>query len=78
VGAVKQDTALRKLKPMFSDARVDAATRLPAQKQGQFHVLRDGQVQRLNADRSVLRTEQLSEEDILQLARQTLVGTGRQ
>ncbi len=71
VGRVKEDTALKKLKPMFSDARVDANAKLPAQKQGQFHVLRDGQVQQLKADRSVMRTEQLPEDEILKLARQT-------
>jgi energy-coupling factor transporter ATP-binding protein EcfA2 len=72
VGRIRETTALNKLKPMFSDARVDAAAKLPAQKTGQFHVQRDGQVQQLKADRSVLLTEQLSEEEILQLARQTL------
>ncbi|WP_224370117.1 ATP-binding protein [Hyalangium versicolor] len=71
VGRVKENTALAKLKPMFSDVRVDISSKLPAQKQGQFHVLRDGQVQRLEATRSVIRTEQLSEEQILQLAKQT-------
>jgi hypothetical protein len=72
VGRIRETTALNKLKPMFSDARVDAAAKLPAQKTGQFHVQRDGRVQQLKADRSVLLTEQLSEEEILQLARQTL------
>lgn len=71
VGRVKEDTALRKLKPMFAEARVDANAKLPAQKQGQFHVLRDGQVQQLKADRSVMRTEQLPEDEILRLAHQT-------
>lgn len=72
VGRVKEDTALKKLRPMFADARVDANVKLPAQKQGQFHVLRDGKVEQLKADRSVMRTEQLAEDEILKLARQTL------
>ncbi|WP_426749590.1 helicase HerA domain-containing protein [Myxococcus sp. Y35] len=72
VGGVKEDNALKKLKPMFSEARVDAETRLPGQKQGQFHVLRDGQVQQLKADRSVIKTDQLSEDEILKEARRTL------
>ncbi|MBZ4422246.1 helicase HerA domain-containing protein [Myxococcus sp. RHSTA-1-4] len=71
VGAVTQETALRKLRPMFTEARVDADAKLPGQKQGQFHVLRDGQVQQLKASRSVMRTEQLPEDEILKLARQT-------
>jgi DNA helicase HerA-like ATPase len=76
VGRVRESTGLKKLKPMFSDARVDVDTRLPAQKPGQFHLQRDGQVQQLKADRSMMRTEQLSEDEILQLARQTLERRG--
>ncbi|QSQ19584.1 DUF853 family protein [Pyxidicoccus parkwayensis] len=72
VGKVKEDNAIRKLRPMFTEARVDADAKLPSQRQGQFHVLRDGQVQQLKADRSVMRTEQLPEDEILKLARQTL------
>jgi energy-coupling factor transporter ATP-binding protein EcfA2 len=72
VGRVRETTGLKKLKPMFSDARVDIDSRLPAQKPGQFHFQRDGQVQQLKADRSMMRTEQLPEDEILQLARQTL------
>ncbi|MFP2925840.1 helicase HerA-like domain-containing protein [Pyxidicoccus sp. 3LG] len=71
VGRVKEENALKKLKPMFSEARVDADAKLPGQKPGQFYVLADGQVQQLKADRSVMRTEQLSEEDILKFARQS-------
>lgn len=72
VGGVKEDNALKKLKPMFTEARIDAETRLPGQKQGQFHVLREGKVQQLRADRSAIRTEQLSEDEILKEARRTL------
>ncbi|WP_163786330.1 ATP-binding protein, partial [Myxococcus vastator] len=72
VGGVKEDNALKKLKPMFTEARIDAETRLPGQKQGQFHVLREGKVQQLKADRSTVRTEQLSEDEILKEARRTL------
>ncbi|MCE9669711.1 DUF853 family protein [Myxococcus stipitatus] len=71
VGKVKEENALKKLRPMFSEARVDADARLPSQKQGQFHVLRDGKVEQLKADRSVIRTVQLSEDEILRLARAT-------
>ncbi|RKI61391.1 DUF87 domain-containing protein [Corallococcus sp. AB049A] len=67
-GRVKEEVALKKLKPMFAEARVDPAIRLPPQKTGQFHVLREGQVEQLKADRNIIKTEQLSEEEILQLA----------
>ncbi|NOJ77747.1 ATP-binding protein [Myxococcus xanthus] len=72
VGGVKEDNALKKLKPMFTEARIDAETRLPGQKPGQFHVLREGKVQQLKADRSAIRTDQLSEDEILKEARRTL------
>jgi DNA helicase HerA-like ATPase len=72
VGSVKEEVALKKLKPMFSEARVDAGARLPGQKMGQFHVLREGQVHQLRAERSVVRTEQLPEDEIIRLARGTL------
>ncbi|NOK37491.1 DUF87 domain-containing protein [Corallococcus exercitus] len=68
IGRVKEDRAISKLRPMFSDTRVDPAMRLPAQKMGQFHVLRDGQVEQLKADRNIIKTEQLAEDEILQLA----------
>ena len=71
VGRVKEDNAIRKVKPMFAEARVDAEAKLPGQKPGQFHVLREGKVQQLKADRSVMRTDQLSEDEILRFARQT-------
>lgn len=71
VGRVKEDIAIRKVRPMFAEARVDADAKLPGQKPGQFHVLREGKVQQLKADRSVMRTDQLSEDEILRFARQT-------
>ncbi|HZI08707.1 MAG TPA: DUF87 domain-containing protein, partial [Archangium sp.] len=55
VGRVKEDTALKKLKPMFTDARgVDVTAKLAGQKMGHFHVQRDGQVQQLKADRNLI------------------------
>ncbi|MCP3064261.1 DUF87 domain-containing protein [Myxococcus sp. K38C18041901] len=71
VGRVKEDNALRKLQPMFTEARVDADAKLPGQKAGQFHVLREGKVQQLKADRSAISTNQLSEDEILLYARKS-------
>nr|WP_236673710.1 helicase HerA-like domain-containing protein [Comamonas sp. JC664] len=76
VGRVKEDVALRKLKPMFNEARVDADAKLPNQRLGQFHALRDGQVQQLKADRSVIKTDQLPEDEILKEARRSLERSG--
>jgi len=72
VGRVKENNSLQKMKPMLSEARVDFSAKIPAQATGEFHVLRDGKVERLKADPSVLTTEQLSEEELVRLARRTL------
>nr|BDT32251.1 DUF87 domain-containing protein [Myxococcus sp. MH1] len=71
VGLVKEGSAIKKLHPMFSEARVDADAKLPGQKPGQFHVLREGKVQQLKADRSAISTNQLSEDEILLYARKS-------
>ncbi|MBU8894141.1 DUF853 family protein [Corallococcus sp. M34] len=77
VGCVREERAIGKLRPMFSEAKVDASQTLPPQRQGQFHLLRDGQVRKLKADRSVMRTEQLPEDEILRLARRTQERQGK-
>jgi energy-coupling factor transporter ATP-binding protein EcfA2 len=71
VGQVKEETALRKLKPMFSEVRLDPAARLPGQGTGQFHLLRGKEVVALRSQPSLIRTEQLPEERIQELARST-------
>jgi DNA helicase HerA-like ATPase len=69
VGRVKEETALKKLKPMFSECRVDVAAKLPGQETGQFYLLREKEATALQAAPSVMKTEQVSEERILELAR---------
>jgi hypothetical protein len=76
VGCVKQETSIAKMRPMLSECRVDVASKLPAQETGQFHLIRDGAATSLLASPSVMRTEQLPEHEILELARRTLPGTG--
>jgi DNA helicase HerA-like ATPase len=76
VGRVKEKTALDKMKPMLSECKVDVAAKLPVQETGQFHLLRDGEVVGLRADRSALDPEQLPEEEILALARSTREAAG--
>ena len=71
VGRVKEPTALAKMKPMLSECRVDVAARLPAQETGEFHLIRDGEVNGLRAAPSIMATEQLPEGEILDLARRT-------
>jgi hypothetical protein len=71
VGRVKEPTALAKMKPMLSECRVDVAAKLPAQEPGQFHLLRDGSATRLLAAPSLMPTDQLPEQEILDLARRS-------
>jgi DNA helicase HerA-like ATPase/energy-coupling factor transporter ATP-binding protein EcfA2 len=71
VGRVKERTSLEKMKPMLAEARVDFTARIPGQGTGEFHVMRAGQVEAVKAARAAMSTQQLSEEEILQLAART-------
>jgi hypothetical protein len=68
VGKIKEPTAIRKMKPMLAECKEDVSIKLPAQKTGEFHLLRDAEALAFQADRSLLVTEQLAEEEILTLA----------
>lgn len=70
VGRVKENTALHKMRPMLKEARTDIAAKLPGLEAGQFFVVREGQVESLAAVRSLVAAEQLSEAEILRLARE--------
>jgi GTPase SAR1 family protein len=71
VGRVQQDTAIAKLKPLFEGCRLDVASRLPARDTGEFFLLREGQATPFRAAMSLLRTEQLPDGEILELARRS-------
>ena len=75
VGRVAQQTALAKMRPMLGDCKVDVESRLPNQSTGQFHLIREREVTAFRADRSLVATEQLSEAEILALARRTRSGS---
>jgi energy-coupling factor transporter ATP-binding protein EcfA2 len=68
LGRIHQDTALKKLKPLFG-ARGEQVSRLGGHAAGQFTLIRDGQPQSLRADRSVLEAQQWTEDEILQSAK---------
>jgi energy-coupling factor transporter ATP-binding protein EcfA2 len=68
VGRVTQTVALDKMKPLLSDARVNIATKIPAQRVGEFHLLQDGKPTSFRAQQAVLRTDQVPENEILALA----------
>jgi hypothetical protein len=69
VERVKEPTALAKLKPMFSEAKVDVAAKLPGQGTGEFFLLRGKEVYGLKTNPSLIPTEQLPEQKIAELAR---------
>jgi len=71
VGRVKEKTSLDKMRPMLSEARVDFSAKIPQQTTGEFHLVREGKVDRLKAALSVLSTEQLAEDELLRLAART-------
>ena len=68
LGLIKEEQSLRKMRPMLKEFREDVAGRLPSQSIGQFHLVREGRVDRVRADRSALDLQQLPEERILALA----------
>ncbi len=75
IGRVKEKTSLEKMRPMLSEARVDFTAKIPLQATGEFHLVREGKVDRLKADPSILTTEQLPEDELLRLAGRTRPGS---
>jgi hypothetical protein len=67
LGRIHQDTALKKLKPLFG-ARDAHVSKLASQSPGHFILVRDGQPQPFQADRSVLDPRQWTEDEILHAA----------
>ncbi len=72
IGRVREDTALKKLKAAFqSDSGLDAASVLPGQTVGEFHLVQEGLVRSIKAQRSLITAEQVPFDRIEQLARET-------
>jgi DNA helicase HerA-like ATPase len=72
VGRVAEKTAVEKMKPLLSEARVDVSSRLANAKIGEFFKLQDGDAVEFRAEQSLMRTTQMAEDEILELARQTV------
>ncbi|MFW5739408.1 MAG: ATP-binding protein [Myxococcota bacterium] len=68
VGRISQSNDVDKMRALLAEARTDISSKLANAEMGQFYLLREGQVAALRADRSVMATRQLSEEEILRLA----------
>lgn len=79
IGRVREDTALKKLKAAFgSDSGLDAAAVLPGQTVGEFHLVQEGLVRALKAQRSLITAEQVPFDRIEQLAGETLEQVAQQ
>ena len=72
IGRVREDTALRKLRAAFqSESGLDPAAVLPGQTVGEFHLVQEGLVRPMRAQRSLINAEQVPFDRIEQLARET-------
>jgi hypothetical protein len=71
VGRIKEKNSLDKMRPMLSEARVDFTAKIPHQATGEFHLIREGKVERLKAGLSAMATGQLADDELLRLAVRT-------
>ena len=71
IGRVTADTAVEKMKPLLSEARVQIGPKLAGLDTGEFFQVSSGHVIEMRAHRSLLRTEQLPEDRIETVARAT-------
>jgi GTPase SAR1 family protein len=72
IGRVREDTALRKLRAAFaSDSGLDPSRVLPNQTVGEFHLVQEGHVRSMKAQRSLIIAEQVPFDRIEQLAYET-------
>lgn len=69
LGKITQPTALEKLKPLLTAAKGNPAGKLGSQVTGEFHLVREGSVFAVRSEESFVRTEQMSEDEILKLAK---------
>jgi Helicase HerA, central domain len=69
IGRIKEPRAIEKLKPMLAAAKTNVADKLAGQTTGEFYLVRDTSVTPVHSNESLIRTEQLSESEIVSLAR---------
>ncbi len=71
IGRVKEPRALEKLKPMLVAAKGSPADKLAGQGMGEFYLVRESSVTAVRSDESIMRTEQMPEDEIARLAQTT-------
>jgi hypothetical protein len=69
VGRVAERTAIAKMQPLLGECRTNVKGKLARQSIGEFFILRSGAVTEIKADRALMDTEQLAEDEICALAR---------
>ena len=69
IGRVKEPRAIEKLKPMLAAAKGNVTDKLAGQATGEFYLVRESSVTAVRSDESFMRTEQLPENEIAELAR---------
>jgi hypothetical protein len=69
LGRVAEKTAITKMQPLLTESRVNVKGKLARQGIGEFFMLQGGAVTEIGADRSLMSTEQLAEDEIRDLAR---------
>jgi hypothetical protein len=68
IARIASKTAVDKMKPLLSECRSDISGQLATAGIGEFFQVCDGQALRMRSERSLMETQQLSEERILALA----------
>jgi hypothetical protein len=68
IGRVKEPRAIEKLKPMLAAAKGSVTDKLAGQATGEFYLVRESSVTAVRSDESFMRTEQLPENEIAELA----------
>ncbi len=69
MGLIKQKTALDKLKPVLAESNLNGEEVLPKQKVGEFFMVSEKMATPLKSHRSLVETQQMSEVEILNLAK---------
>jgi hypothetical protein len=72
LGRVKEPRALDKLRPMLAAAKGNVLDKLPAQGTGEFFLVRESNVTAVRSNPSLMRTDQLAEDEIAEVARECI------
>lgn len=76
IGRVKEPRAIEKLKPMLASSKGSVADKLAGQAPGEFYLVREASVTSVRSDESLIRTEQLAEQQIAMLAKSSFASEG--